>query len=569
MGLSRHRTRIIAAGAVTLLFGLGFALRWVGIDYQLPELVNFDGLVVVEQTARLRAGGDATGMGSVPLHSYPLFLAWLASLLPAPQAPAGGLQTLNDLIQLANAPWVQARALSCLLALLSIPWTYALARRTLERLPAVFAAGLVTTSILHITLAIQEKPHAAAASLDLLALLAALRMARKPTLGSYVAAGLAAGAAVAMLHSAAICIPALLMAYWLRERGLRWASPLWFGLSLALVGIAVVLSYPFFFGESWNNDEYPEPGPSLGDFSSFLLRMSDGSQTVKMLGSFFMHEPVLFTLGVSGLLFGALRVVRSRSWRPSQHREAWIVGAFVVPYLVVLLFYSQTLLRFYLPFVPLLAWSAGDLFQRAVQRSHGYRATPGLRVAAVALLLALTAWPATHLAWIRTQPSPLEQAARWVEEHVDPKEVVVVVPYCDLPLLYNPLAAHANRSHSFRSPWSDFQRTHPIQHAELKRHTILVEPGKRPESRMQFQRDPMGYARQFKASYLVFGLAGAPAGLLEGRAECVARFTPGIDDPDARGLSFAGKGTDRLAPTVHRILSMRTFGTGVEIYRVP
>jgi len=528
--------------ALLALIVLGAVLRLTGIGYGLPEIHGHDERVFAQEAQYFRDGTPPPSGTTWVLSAYPHLLPRLAAVLPDPGS------------EHEAADWVQGRSLLAWLSLLSVPLTWLLARRWMGNLGALAAAGLMATSLLQISLAIQLKPHAVGAALDLLALLAVLRLGTQPSTLRLLTAGLAAALALGALHSGALCLPPLFVAVLQLPR--KSFSELVRRLLIAFAPVAasVVLFLPFLLPGAAQGPR----GAGASGFGGMLLAKMHGSRAFALLRAIWELDPVLVTLAAVGLV---LVLARWRSWLSG---ERLVLLVYVLPYTLVLALYQDTLVRFFLPLAPLLACCAGLAFERASARLPG---SPRLLALVV---LALPCWPAAHFAWIRTQPSPHAQAARWIEEHVEPGETLVLVPYIDLPLWYTSDTAAANARWPDRSPWSEYQLEHPDASRAARAYRVLVEPGERPDSRQAFARDPRAYLAQAGAHWLVFDLSGG--GLedsLSKVATRVARFTPArVDDGKARGILLAGTGIDALRPSAARILRMRSLGTTVEIWRL-
>ncbi len=551
---------------LALIVGLGAALRLVGLGYLLPEVMNRDGMVLRRQVEIFR-GGPATPE-SHPWHYgfYPHLTARIASFLPEETSKPDGPTDLARHLELASAPWIRLRLVSALLSLLAVPATYLLGRRFLERGPALFAAALVATSLHDIVLAVQEKPHAAAASFITIALLAATRLRRRPDVAGYLAAGVAAGLALGALQSGAACLFAVGAAFLLRrkEEPLR-ANGAWIVATAAIVALAFRLFYPFFF---LPDPVLATPGSttSAGGFAGMIARGVGGARVGKILGAVSGLDPLLVAAAALGVLVWTIDVARSSERRRASLRgDLSVLAAFLVPFLVVLLSFRETLVRFCLPLVPLLAIAAGFAFQRATARLGR-----GAALAVAALLLAIPIVPAVQFARIRTRPSPLDEAARWVEANVPRDETVVVVPHYDLPLLLTDRAIEWNTRDPGQTVWSAYLSEVPRETLVGDRRTVIVEPGERPKSRFDLIADPVDYLRSVGARTLVIDLSGWPNGMLKGKLELETRISPCTDDDGKRrGIVLWGTGYDPLRPSAAGILGLRSVGTALEIYRLP
>jgi len=524
--------------------------------------MNRDGLVVVRQVEHFRSGGPVPADAAWWYASYPHLMARFAALLPAAAAPHTGPLSLEEHLALARAPWIELRWISILFSLLAVPGTYLLGRRFLDRGGALFAAALVATSLHHVCLSIQEKPHAASASLVLFALLAALRLRRKPDLRSYLLCGVAAALSIGMLHSGVIAVLPIAAAFLLRDRKSSRASAWWILAVLAIAAVAVRALYPFFF-EGMRDpipDSMAAAGPDAAGFAEKIATGLRGAPIGRILLAIFALDPLLLVLGAVGIAFSCAR----RRF----HRDLAVALALAIPCVLVLASFRGTLVRFFLPLYPLLACAAACAFVRARDRLAPRGAALGPALACV--LVAIPLVPAWHFARIRREPGPLREASRWIAEHVDPADTVVVVPNVDLALPTTADAISLNALQPWRTIWTEYLADVHSEDLEGTRWPILIEPGRRPESRRELGSDPLGYARRYRARWLVLDLSGGGEQLFHGRAERVARFSPAREDsPAERGLVLFGTGFDPLAPSALRVLAMRSLGTAVEIYAIP
>ncbi|MFN0008083.1 MAG: glycosyltransferase family 39 protein [Planctomycetota bacterium] len=537
-------------------------LRGSGIDHLLPEVMNRDGLVVVRQVEHFRAGGPVPDNAAWWYASYPHLMARVAAVLPAAAVPHEGARSLEEHLELARAPWIELRWISILFSILAVPGTYLLARRFLDRGGALFAAALIATSLHHVCLSIQEKPHAASASLVLLALIAALRLRRKPDLRSYLLCGATAALSIAMLHSGVVALLPIAGAFLLRERKPPRASAWWILAVLAIAAAAVRAFYPFFFEAI--RDPIPETmaaaGPDAAGFAGKIAAGLRGAPLGRLLLAIFALDPLLVVLGTAGVALGCAR--------RRLHRDLAVLLALALPTLIVLALFRGTLVRFFLPLYPLLACAGGYAFVCARDQLSPRASALGPALAAALVAIPLT--PAFHFARIRREPGPLREASRWVVEHVDPGETIVVVPNVDLALPTTPDAISLNALQPWRTIWTEYLADVHSEDLEGVRWPILIEPGRRPESRREFGSDPLGYLRRYRARWLVLDISGGGEQLLDRRAERVARFSPAREDrPGERGVMLFGMGIDPFAPSALRILGMKSLGTAVEIFEIP
>jgi hypothetical protein len=557
--MPRTARRWASVALAVLVLGAA-GLRLAGIGYLLPGVMNRDGLVLVRQVDILRGDPPTMDGDAWRYPFYPLLMARIAAALPRTESPPAEPTPLARHLELASAPWIRLREISVLLSLLAIPATYLLARRFVDRASALFAAALVATSLHHIVLAIQEKPHAAATSFVALALLAALRLRRKPDALAYVACGVAAGLAIGTLQNAGACLLAIGAAFCLRDRTRGGASAWWLAATVAILAGAVRLFYPFLFETSG-----AARTPGTLDLAHKIAEGFDGAPWPRILAAVWALDPVLVTCAAVGILLWLAAAVRDPARRRSALRgDLAVCFALVVPYALVLGLYRESLVRVCLPFVPLLACCAAFAFQRLRGAHAAVRASVAVALVAAAL------WPALHFARIRCVPGPMEEAARWIEANTDPGETIVVMPKYDLPILPTSAALEQNARPAYRTIWAEYLAHVPARSLAGPRRSILVEPGELPESRLDFVKAPLEHLRRYDARHLVLDLSGFANGFLLGQAELAVRISPAIhDDGRKRGVVLWGTGYDPLRPSAFSILGLRSLGTAVEIYRVP
>ena len=167
-------TRGRAAGLLVAITLLALALRWPAVHRLLPHLPEPDAFLVLHAQS-LRHDP------ALPQHidfaeRYPTLLTRVLAAFPEARVDEGK-DFVAQSLSAAARPYVQGRVLVLLLSMLLVPLTYAVARRFLRRGSSIVAAFLVATSLLHALFSTQVRPHGAHASLALLAVWAALRLA--------------------------------------------------------------------------------------------------------------------------------------------------------------------------------------------------------------------------------------------------------------------------------------------------------------------------------------------------------------------------------------------------------
>ena len=502
----------MVAALLALVAG-GFALRLRGIGHLLPTITQLDAATIVGQVEELRSIRAGTN-DRVRTRYYPLLLARAASCLPAPPPPeAGPPADVEEHLRRASAVWVQVRETSIVLSMLLVPWTWLFARRFLGPGWGLLPAALVATSLLHVSFSAQERPHGTAASFMLLAVLASMRLRRKPGLSSYLFAGAAAGLAVAALHYGAFVIGALLAAVVLlirddRRRTVRQVA----GALLALLVVAAFFrwSYPFYF----------EPGSGLlqlerakGEVAlnlsgqPLLLERFRGRGFAAMLSNLLSYDPVLLVAAIVGGAVLALRL-RREGWRAidaGRRGDALVACGFLAPYLVVIGMYDESWERFLLAILPYLATAGGYALKHIAEAlASRARSAVGRHVVVPALAgfaPALASIPALCLGRDRAAPDTLRCAADWIRVNVAVEDPVVVVPYLDLPMLDGDASMADNAKRPWGSNWTRYQMRLRAEQKLGPRNEVYLFPGARLQAKEALERDPIAYFRSYGAKY--------------------------------------------------------------------
>jgi hypothetical protein len=426
-----------------LLLALALALRLPGLDALLPHHAEPDDHAV-RQAQRLR-GGDP-GADPWSWGKYGHLVARLLWLMPAPATDAPlDAEHLDEHLRLAGADHLRARWISALLAALAVPATFCLARRWLTPGWSALAALLLATSLLHLALSTQARPHAPFTTLALLAVLAALRVRRDP---GPRAAALLAGAvflAAGTLHTAACLLPACLAALALREPGRARPGVVARAAPFLAAAAALPVFWPFLFERS---APLQLAGREVDPAFPHLLEagMFDGRGLRTWLDALRGYDPVLLAAACLGAATSLARLVRWRPESAAARRDAAVALAFALPCALAFGLSGRSFERFFLPLHPFLALLAACGLRDAVLPLS--RASPALRTGMALLLaggvLGLPAFAAVRLAWLRTRPDTLELAARALDD-LDPRraQAVLLDPRASLPLA-GPLPAGAD-----------------------------------------------------------------------------------------------------------------------------
>ena len=570
------RPRTTSAALLVLLTLAGFAVRWRGLDDLLPHVMHRDGMVHVRQTEHFQRAAEDPGADRM-LSYNPHLYSRIAALWPVPAVPEGRRPSLDEALAVAKAPWLRLREISAVLSLLLIPGTYLFARRFLDRAGSLFAAGLTATCLLHVLASVQEKAHAMVASFLLLALLAAMRLRRKPDVASYLLAGVAAALAVGSLHNGFLCLPAIGVAWLLRERSPRRASPAWILAPAALIAASLVLFWPFLLEIDAPHLQIPESQQT--PTAAFLRVFTSGSYHLDrpaiLLRAVADHDPVLVAAVVLGVLAWIPAAIRRRaSPRGLLRGDVAVVLAYSLPYSLSLLFLASSTARYIVPLLPILACIGGYAFSRGPARWLARIREPAARAvartAAGAAVLALPFWMVWRYAEIRARPDTLEEAARWIEGHVQHGEGIVVVPPFDLPLLPTPDALAENVREPWRSAWAETLARGLADRIDAPRFDVRIQPGPFRESRGEIVRDPGSYFRRCGAQYVVLATPAndrardSARAWLSANGKREARLSPLARD-DGRDV-HALFHNDPGDPSVWMLPGLRALGPTVEIY---
>ncbi|HVS11369.1 MAG TPA: glycosyltransferase family 39 protein [Planctomycetota bacterium] len=547
------------------------ALRLTGIDFGLPVALEQDCKIPLQ--VELLESGEEHPEEDPEFRWYPLLVARLAALGPTKAEAAPGAPLERQLAAAAR-PHVIVRMTVALLAVLAVPGTFLLARAFLSPGWSLVAAAFVAFSLLGQSFAQQSRPHAPAAALFLLAVLAALRMRRRPSWGSYLLAGVAAALALGTLQSAVLLAPALAAAHLLREGPRRILDP-----KLALVLLPIALAVPAFypFLQMGSGGDVLELGGHL-----IFLEQFNGRGFIALARALSSYEPVLLALAAAGALALALPRKRDGSRASAARRADLAVAlAFALPYVAVFGLYERTYERFALPLVPYFACLAAYALARLAERIPVSSARRPLAATLLAsLALALPAYACARLAWIRARPHTSEHAARWVAEHVNPEyDVLLFPPTLDLPIFRAPEGlAHGGRTAAElrHLPWARYQALHPERPEGARAWRLRWMPLE--AGLAAIAADPARWLAGLGGDWAVIEVFAGnrvhPSGTrireaLRRRATRVARFSPdGQDDYSEHPLGYQDETSVPAPHFLRRVLQARGTGPVIEIYRL-
>jgi hypothetical protein len=576
------RSRTAATAAVVALMAAAFLLRCRGLDFGLPHITYRDGFNYFSHVDYVRRG--------LPPESnllwgwYPHLVPRLALLFsdPAYEALERPLDLAGHLAR-ASSPWMLLRWIAMSLSILAIPGTYLLGRRFLSRIPALFASALTAFSLLHVAFGQQEKPHGPVSAFVVLAVVAALHFRTRPGWGSALLAATAAGLAIGSLQSGAAVLLALAAAWWLRE------PRAWRPMLLPLAASALVIAglfrffYPFYFSEGvsfFQSDAEGEGEESsvlnLSGHPVFLDRFRFKGAAV-VLDTLLSYDPAILLGSVAALATLAVLAWRGRRMERGARADLWVVLAYAVPYLLAVSAYNLAYERFMMPALPFFAVLAGAGLHHllaATARRPALRATVSVVALAVLAFHAAAAW---NLARVRAAPDTQAQVADWLAANTREGERIYVMPYFDLPLLYDDESLAAVGYAGPVMYWMTYQ-SGVAGELKLGRRFALFQPKTWDETHAELGGDPLGALRALGTDYVVIQAVGDDfryelvkklRAQLRREAELAFRCSP-VGDPTTGSGQVGIRYSQKLGkePLALRIFRCNSVGNTLEVYRL-
>lgn len=566
----------LAFGALALLaFSAGVRL-W-GLDFLLPSLFEPDAHVPVQVELIETAAPEP--QENANYGKYPLLLAYITTAC-TPRVgwdalAAGGLA---EQVTQAIHPVMRVRLVVALLSLLVLPATWLLARLTMPRGWSLLAAALAGTSLLSINFAVQARPHGAAASLMVLAVLACVLMRRRPRASTYLLAALAVALAFGSLQSGiAVFIP-LVLAHFLAAPRSGFRRHLWLLVFLATAAAAVIFFYPFLLerpatpagGVKFSGVTLDQAGHKL------FFNLFNGKGAPLLVRSLWSWDPALAIGAGLGLIVWLVDVVSRRSSGASAPLADRLVAlSFAIPYAVVIGLYQRSYERFLLPLIPFLACLAAWGLWRLLS---GRR--PALITAVFLGLLAFPSVVAVRFARLRSSPSTYEEAAAWIQETVDPAEDIV---YLSIPMTLSvrstaaSLAAEKAFFPGRGLGWYDYQNAVGEADSDPAYRTRWL-PLHNIELRQWARRSRREFVHSLAGGYCINEVfTGRSVGPeledvrigLQQEAKLLLRLSP--DERPIASLPIAYQEATNV-PLPHRamrILRARALGPYLEIFRLP
>lgn len=571
---------LLALAALTLL---AFVPRARGLETGLPCSLEQDAKLHFQLELARTEEPDETLIREASW--YPPLLGRVAGIVPVDdEVPTGA--TLEEHLAAAGALPRRIRLTVMLLSLLAIPVTWALARCILRPYPALFAAALVATSLLGTSFASQARPHAAAAALDMLAVLCCVGIVLRGSGWMHLAAGLSCAAAMSALQSGTSTLVALAAALlWRAVSTRRWLDP---RVLLALAPI-VVAGLAFYSGSSSDSGPDMELDPSGRALvvSGHLIWLHEfrGRGFSKIAHTMVTYEPVLLVLSLFALPLLFLGP-RSDARRGVRSGPVFVMAAYALAYLLVTGLYSNTHERFVLPLVPLFAVLAAAGAQRLAGRieARGSGAPRAAWFALAALTLALPGYACWRLGEVRARPTTRELAASWLREHLpNPGRPVLLSPGLDLPLARPPegllLPFRDPAREPTHLPWITYQRRAPAPILQDEAYPLGWIPVGDPRTLAQALDAPLESIASWPADVVVMEVFAEGRVLpavnvlsetLRAHARLLARISPdGRDGYSEHPMGFQDETSVRPTPFLPRLLQAERYGPVLEIYELP
>lgn len=543
---------------LALLCAFSLAVRWIGADFLLPHHMGLDGTVIERQIAiyRYPQPGDEQDDS---FHYYPHLAARLVAQLPDLRTHLAHDGSLPSELARAGANWLEFRRTSAVLTTLLLLGSWLLARRFVGERWALLCAALVGTSLLFCFYTAEMRPHGIAATANLFAVLACMRLLQRGSSAAYLVAGAACGLALGALQYGVFTLPCLLLAHLLARRS---EPRSWWKLALALVPVLVCVRvfYPFYFVAGAHYFQVSDSGDV--NISGQPLKGSkfDGSGFLTIVETLWSYDPLLLVFGLGGALLLCLRAWRSRSLGPE--RAALLVGlSFVLPYAFVIGMYAETWERFVLNLLPWLALAAAATFAR-------WR-----RPLLAALLLVPMALLDVKNACVRAAPDTHELAAHWIEAYVEPELTdIQALPYVDLPLFHTQSVCDEARERPWISRWLYYE-TQLAPAGRAPRYELHPPPPASDPGRALIVSDPLAWLAARRPDLVLLLIdPGTPyierlRESLQSTGTLLARFSPRSED-DGRATMFAGRHVFALGEPFFLYLARAArMGPTLEIYR--
>jgi len=452
-----RRPALLLAGVLAA----GAALRFPGLDWGLPWALHIDErLFVVAKAIGLERSLAEGGAPDPGISSYGILPLWLLA--------AARRLFLGTVTAHVDATWGDpfagtvflARALSALWSVGTIALVAAWARRWGTG-TSLTAAALVAGFPALVQSAHFGTVEAPLVALIAAGLLAAERLAERPTPGRIGVAGAILALAVSVKAPGAVVALPMLHALFSGDRA---RFPLRAAGLLAVAALVALALHP-----SWLL-----PGPPAapgGEHTTLLgnLRRAYSPDFRDWTLPYAKDVPVWteltkllpYGMGVVPELLALVGLgVAVRRRRPHDVR----LLAVVLPLLLMVLTARVKTIRFLVPVLPALAVLAGEAIPFLLARRPRWTAAARAAAAVLALLHGAAYLP------IWTTPDSRVAAARWLDENVAPQDVVIVEdPPGYGPPIGSPVPALARPPHRYDLLWRGFYLLHERSTPEERR----------------------------------------------------------------------------------------------------
>lgn len=404
--LIQHHRVLIA------ILALALVLRVWGIGYGLPLFTQGDEPSLV--SGALRMLQYKTLIPALepeafrPLY-YPPVIPYLLLPVVVPtllvQYLAGGFDGFGQFAQqiaLHLTPvWLASRLLVALMGVATVAVVYRIGERLFGTHAGRWAAALLATSFLHVSLSHFVRHWVPATLAFSLIMLAAVEVYRQPSRRWYLLGGLFAGLAFGVSYITVVGLVALFLAHcfscgcdWRKLLVDRW---LWAacGLFLALSLAFVALHPQEFFRITAGEDSTAAAAKSLaglaGEYGYHLRTLLN-------------LEPILLITAAAGIVLLCLR----RRWR-----EVSLIIATPIAYVAALYLFFHSEVRYVSMVLPLLALASGYVLSAISRRLP----RAGTATLAVFVLIFPTA-VAVRYDQLLTVPDTRQQAVAWITQNV-------------------------------------------------------------------------------------------------------------------------------------------------------
>jgi 4-amino-4-deoxy-L-arabinose transferase-like glycosyltransferase len=420
--------------ALALIVLAGGLLRFYGLSWGAPyHHFHIDEHFVFLGAEEMRRDFWAAGEASKFFMYSPLPMYVLIGLVEAFERVVRPLELTN--IPDGTAFMVMGRAISAAFGTATIPMVFLIGRRLAGRTAGLLAAGLLAVTVLHVRDSHFLSVDASLTFFCTLTWYCALRMAAGGSLRSYVAAGVAFGAAVLSKYSAAFLAAVLFTAHLVAPRRFAWPGRAldWLrwttrGAVPGLVGLVT-----FFALDPLVIAHYTKFRQDVADLITEPLT----GLTQPLWGAHFSDiQPQLFWftnlfwwgLGPALEIWGLCGIV----WLAVRARRlpiSWVALAFPLAYWAAAGQSTLPFMRYAMPMTPAIAVAAAvlsaDLLARAATRRFAVAATS-------VVVLASALYTLAYMNVFRSPDARLEASA-FLTGHLPQDAAILVEPSHNIP----------------------------------------------------------------------------------------------------------------------------------------